>query len=961
MSSPSTPRSTRSASPPAGLPDILTPGRKVKAMMAQFDSDSESEPDNNKNTTQRPSKKLNLTDNTSTNGQQPTRATNADSDDDDDDIAIPKGRMAAQMQAAQHENTEEPNKTTETAFDRVSKTLRAGKDQEGPDAQNGSNKDTNAGGEDDDMQSSDDDLPMAGPRRRAAKGKKQSEDDDEGSNRPLSRERSFSPLFMSSPTSQHADNTRAPDGSDGSGEDEPEPQPKDNPRLRALVAQKRKEREERERIEKEKKAARTAQQEQFSSEVLSGEESGDDGGSGRKLTQQARPSRKASKKALEEMHRETQRMSRNMQLTHQAQTKKKISKESFFARFNFGKPQAETAPVQPAEHSSSTTGSQNSSDVEAQKDRETPRTSPVLGPVDKEAGGESTGTKENDNTEPAELPPIEDILAGTYLQNEEPVVGRAEIQSERPPLKAPTPKAERKTMKKPPVRVQLSRQSVAQHQKDDSDSDELEVVTSPAKCRRIAAFENLPTKKMEEPESLTKLKALAHISSPSRQRASVNFAQHSASLLARAKQQAAQERNERIEELRAKGIVVETAQERQAMEDDIENIVEKARKEADDIAKEERKASKKEGGQDDEDDDDADFELSGSEDEEENGDEDEEEEKNAQAGVNNDEGGFFDAEAGEDDASADGQSEAMSADEDDIPATRRKRPTRVVSDDEDDEEPREPTTPAKPMTPNKNSTETPGFPIMPGSGNLTMGLTQAFAGTLGGSQQGSMPNSPGLIPTLPDPEVMAADAQPDSQMVVKDSQGQPTETTTSIFAGYAPSEAEASESHGIREMSEFSQIPEATQDAGFVFSPFDPSKRFRDLPPSTVETVPVGQSQPPDSPVPQRKGKHLRRGRADDGKSATEDQSKGDFEVDASAFDVLKKASKKKASVPFDKQKSKAKNVVEEAADESEDEYAGLGGASDDSEGEEDGYDEQMINDNSGEKVDEKQLAALNA
>lgn len=933
--------------------------------MAQFDSDSESEPDNNKSTAQ-PIRKLNLTDNTSTNDQPPTRVANADSDDDDDDIAIPKGRMAARMQAAsQSENTEEPNKTTETAFDRVSKTLRAGKDQEGTGAQSGSNNDTNDGGEGDAMQSSDDDLPMAGPRRRAAKGEKQSEDDEEASNRSLSRERSFSPLFMSSPRSQRADNTRGPDGSDGSGDDEAEPQPKDNPRLRALVAQKRKEREERERIEKEKKAARAAQQEQFSSEVLSGEGSGDDGGSGRKLTQQARPSRKASKKALEEMHRETQRMSRNMQLTHQAQTKKKITKESFFARFNFGKPQTETAPTQPAEHSSSTTGSQNSSDVEAQKDRETPRTSPVLGPVDKEAGGDSTGGKENDNTELAELPPIEEILAGTYLQNEEPVVARAEVQKEGPPPKAPTPKAERKTLKKPPVRVQLSRQSVAQHQKDDSDSDELEVVTSPAKCRRIAAFENLPTKKMEEPESFTKLKALAHISSPSRQRASVNFAQHSAGLLARAKQQAAQERKDRIEELRAKGIVVETAQERAAMEDDIENLVEKARKEADDIAKEERKASKKEGGQDDEDDDDADFELSGSENEEGNGDEDEEEEEeeeeNAQAGVNNDEGGFLDAEAGEDDASADGQSEAMSADEGDIPTARRKRPTRVVSDDEDDDEPRAPTTPAKPMTPNKSSAETPGFPIMPGSGNLTMGLTQAFAGTLGGSQQGSLPNSPGFIPTLPDPEIGAADAQPGSQMIVKDSQGQPTETTTDIFARYAPSEAEASESHGIREMSEFSQIPEATQDAGFVFSPFDPSKRFRDLPPSTVETVPVGQSQPPDSPIPQRKGKHLRRGRADDGKSATEDQSNGDFEVDASAFDVLKKASKKKASVPFDKQKSKAKDVVEEAADESDDEYAGLGGGSDDSEGEEDGYDEQMINDNSGEKVDEKQLAALNA
>ena len=52
----------------------------------------------------------------------------------------------------------------------------------------------------------------------------------------------------------------------------------------------------------------------------------------------------------------------------------------------------------------------------------------------------------------------------------------------------------------------------------------------------------------------------------------------------------------------------------------------------------------------------------------------------------------------------------------------------------------------------------------------------------------------------------------------------------------------------------------------------------------------------------------------------------------------------------------------DEAAEESEDEYAGLGGASgDESDGEENAYDKQMINDNSGETVDEKELAALNA
>ena len=72
-----------------------------------------------------------------------------------------------------------------------------------------------------------------------------------------------------------------------------------------LAAKKRKEREERERAEAEQKAARRAKMEQFSSDILSGEESeAEDPGSAHKLSQKARQPRKASKKALEEMSRE---------------------------------------------------------------------------------------------------------------------------------------------------------------------------------------------------------------------------------------------------------------------------------------------------------------------------------------------------------------------------------------------------------------------------------------------------------------------------------------------------------------------------------------------------------------------------------------------------------------------------------------------------------------------------------
>lgn len=953
MSLPSTPLSTRSASPTGGSSDILTPGQKVKAMLAQFESDSESDKENQLKA-RRPTTKPNTSDVTSSyeRAQSPGADENED-EDEDEDIVMPKGRMAARMQAqTQEENSNSP-KTNESAFERVSKALRAQKEDRDDGVQKEAYKD-----HDDAIASSDDDLPTAGLTRKLAKGKKQSEESDGSQSRSLSRARSFSPLFMSSPAKQR-DEPSEPSDLDSSADDEPKP--KDNSRLQALIAQKRKEREERERIEAEKKAARAAQNEKFSSDVLSGEESADDGAdggsSGRKLTQQSRPSRKASKKALEEMHRETQRMSRNMQLAHQAQTKKKITKESFFARFNIGQPNAQNAPA-----SSSTSGSQNSSDGENQKGRETPGTSPVLEPADKPTKEKSTNGKQK-ATEPtmeAELPTIEEVMAGAHLQNREPIVARAEVPAKGARTKTPESLPESKELRKPPVRVQLSRRSVAQNQEDDSDSD-LEVVTEPAKCRKLEAFEKLPAKQLEESRSMLKLKALANLTSPSRAKTSMDFGQLSASLLAKARQQAARERQERIGELRAKGIIIETADERAAMEDQIENLVEKARKEADDIAKMERKSSKKDG-EDDDDDGDDDFVLSGSEDEEGYGagddEEDDEEgekedEDDDQSNAVHGEQGLIDSEAGNDEDSGDEQVDAMSADEGVVPTARRKRPTRVISDDEDDEEPQHKAQ-ANPATPNKNASQPMEFPGMAGPSSMTMGLTQAFAGTLGASQQGSQQNSPAMFPTLPNPENAT---QPSSPMVIKDSQGQRAETD--IFAGFAPSETAGPESPAAREMSIFSQLPDPTQDAGFVLSPFDPAKRFLDPSQSTTETVLLSQST--ELPALQRKGKHLRRGRADDNANANGEKDGGDFEVDASAFDVMKKANKKKSSDPFDRKKSKAKDIVEEAAEESEDEYAGLGGASDDSDAEEDAYDSTMINDNSGERVDEKQLAALNA
>lgn len=909
--------------------------------MAQFDSDSE--PENQNTKTSRPIPKLDFGTKTTETRETAQSSHSGEDSDDEDNIVRPKGRMAARMQGNLNESTLSES-TEESAFARLSKSLRTEREHAQKPQQKGPAPEAD---------SSDDDLPTAVPRRNHGKMRQSLDVNDQSP----PRSRTASPLFVSPAPPRHDDPSQS-ETAEETGE-----HLKGNHRFHALVAQKRKEREEREKAEAEQKAARRSQMEQFSSEVLSGEESGaDDEGAGSKLSQKARQPRKASKKAMDEMHRETQRMSRNMQLAHQAQTKKKISKESFFARFNFMQPNAPPAEP-PAANSSSTAGSQNSSDAEAHaKTHDTPHTSPVIAPsdVEKPAAVETTGLSQRDISEmktgdTPDLPTLQGALASAKDESKSSngsiispaVVAAAQADTSVAKTKEPF------QMTRPAVRVLMSRQEVARHQKDDSDSeDDLEVVTSPAKCRRIAAFENLPGKKMQESASMTKLKALAHLTSPTRKASSMNSAELSASLLYKARQQAAKDRRERIEELRAKGVVIETAEDRAAMEDDVEDLVEKARKEADDIAREERAAKKKAQGLDDDDEGDDEYQLSGSEDDG-SGNEDDD---NKSVGSNHH---FVEQEADEGDDSSDNESDGPASDEEiEVPGTRRKRPTRVVSDDEEEEEAQIPSTPVRPPSNAARSAERPQLPGMETPG-MSMGLTQAFVGTLAddaGSQAG-----PANVPfSLPDPgrPVPRLHAE-ESEILVRDSQEQSHEPE--FMANHTPTVTRVSESPAGHRFSQFSQLPDPTQDEGFVFSPFDPSKRFRGTPPvSTVDTVLVEQSQ---SPVAERKARHLRRGRATELSTVEENGNEGDFEINAKAFDVMKNASKKKKkeAVAYDRKKSEAKGVVDEAAEESEDEYAGLGGGSDDSEGEEDALDEQMINDNSGEKVDEKQLAALNA
>ena len=98
MSTQSTPRTARSASLADNSPNILTPGQKIKAMMAQFDSDSDSDSQLSKPKTSMP--KLDFgSKNTSTASRAFEEPNDSDNDSEDaDEIVRPKGRMAARMQ-----------------------------------------------------------------------------------------------------------------------------------------------------------------------------------------------------------------------------------------------------------------------------------------------------------------------------------------------------------------------------------------------------------------------------------------------------------------------------------------------------------------------------------------------------------------------------------------------------------------------------------------------------------------------------------------------------------------------------------------------------------------------------------------------------------------------------------------------------------------------------------------------
>lgn len=694
------------------------------------------------------------------------------SDDVEEEILRPRGRFAAGMQSKSNPAPESESESDEEMRDDTPKRTT------NPPM-------TKSSAQDDDDEDDEDEIVTTRPRKLQQRPRQRTATPEP---QPRDEPTATSPGLFVSPEKQAAQAPESPGlfvspakpsdrPQDGLASDDEElpsiSNLQKNPRFQALVEKKRKEREAREAEEERKKAERRAAMAADDRMSVDGDDddiSDDEGG--RKLTQKGatkRPSqRKASKKALEDMNRETQRMARELQLAHEPKVKNKITKATLFERFNFrpagaaaaAASQAATAE-KPAKGSSvpQSPATSRPSDTEKVPEKETPPSSPPVGNKQPDKTVEELATSTGDllleENSDGELPTFEEALTQTRkkLDKGKGKATAADFEAEDQQAKAkakiaafasavPTTKVKRNVRVKFPLQQQRSsvQANTISLDDDDDDDDELQVKPQTRKSKIDAIFDRVPLAQTREPRPLQMLRKLAHIDDPEKLPApplpknKQHLSKHQPpamtsgalemTLLQRARAQAKREREEHLEMLRAKGVVVMTAEERAKEMQEVEDIVARARREAEEImarerevAKEERRKRKANGeedplGWDDSEDDDESFvgsekgddgedgeegpeviELSGSEEEEEedggegeDGDEDEDMAEADPAGA------LFDESAGE--SGEEEQAEKLDdedEDEDELPSTKtiRRRPRKqivVLSDDDEDED-----------------------------------------------------------------------------------------------------------------------------------------------------------------------------------------------------------------------------------------------------------------------------------
>ncbi|KAL7623230.1 hypothetical protein AAE478_006911 [Parahypoxylon ruwenzoriense] len=882
MTSARSPSPVESASAPTS--PQLSPRSKIKALLASVnDADSDGEPSG-------PLEVKALFNPTEKNTETKTeeREEDGDEDEDEEEIIRPRGRLAARMRAHGQSAADDNSNL-------LVNTIRSPKESTQPQTKSTTSDEGNGDAANADVEEEDDINVL--PRRRLTRPIRSKTPEV-----TVDTDVAPSPGLFVTPSRQESVPPQQSAAGSDSDDDLPENLGK-NERFLALVARKRQERLAKEADEDRKRKERA---ERMAEQVPAGSDADDDvsditdDDGGRKLTQEvSRPARKASKKALEEMNRETQRLSRSLQLAHEAKTKKKITKASLFERFNF---KTQAAPSDPKVTSSSrptTPGSAHHTDVEM-ADAGTPPSSPPAAPKTIQrpttpsapiADAETSNVSLDDD---GEFPSVEVLL--TQDKSESKGKGKAvDTLVDNMEAKKPAP-----SKPKRPVRVKLP-QVRTNLVTIDSD-DELEI-TGPRKGRMDAIFDRLPEKKAQESRSMNVLRRLAHLSSPTKEssktrgirgaKPSMTPAELQMTLQQRARAQAKLERERRLEFLRSKGITVQSEEERQREREQVEDIVARARQEVEEImqreredAKKARNDRKKNGEHDplawDDSDDDSfedgaeepeDIEYSGSDEENEGEENDAGHKSNKDAEDEPAVNPVFDDEAMEDGeseertpkATANMASDNEEEEADELPVVksrRSKKHVHIVSDEEDEvqatpkSKTRQPKSPSilnssSPKIPTSvlrsaRKTFIPGLPV-PAAGPAGLGLTQIFAGTMDDSQTRPLDGSPQeLMPSFdnfPDSQFSATvgqyqgnEAALDSQMTIKPyTQARETQTQ-GVQLHFTQSQMHGFDSLMQMDGTQLSELIDPTQDGGFQdFSPL--KQRFIEPPQSTVETV----------------------------------------------------------------------------------------------------------------------------
>ncbi|KAK9326172.1 MRC1-like domain-containing protein [Lipomyces orientalis] len=368
-----------------------------------------------------------------------------------------------------------------------------------------------------------------------------------------------------------------------------------------------------------------------------------------------RKPRKASKKALEEMNKETARMQRNRQLALQPLTAKKISKESLFAKFNFtpsgsmasgvpnssssqaaGSDIASTPPSSPLQVSLATkSGAATMLFEPTKKSQEEPNVTTKTGPdSDSDLDSDDSGLNFNSRNGA-----VADLIASAQDKKNAADQAKCDDKKKKLSRSLTTPgKQDLRVLRAqlPPETVSMIRAAKAKsaglvqraivHLSDNESDSDLEILP-PGQAnaqevpKRKVTLENVKAPVRKETPIWRRFTAYKSPSKEFRKRGYLTDRELDEMLQARIREQARKETEEKQAEILAKGGKILTAEEKKKEDQIIEDLLERERKNAEETRKRERRERRRNGELDD------DEKFEDDEDDEDDDDEDEYEEE----------------------------------------------------------------------------------------------------------------------------------------------------------------------------------------------------------------------------------------------------------------------------------------------------------------------------------------------